>query len=254
MLVEMEPDVDAEEHAAAALQRQAQAAPDRIVVRREREAAGARGAEDGEPPSGMRASGRPGRPCVSAPSGREEADGRSGGMNLAETFGPPSDDPRHPGGGTLTGRNGTSVFVGVRCRSPSRNAASPCSNGFPASSKQEQRRAERAGKREILGHEQPIFLKVQDGTQGLDHARVGGNPADQRHGQFQRLHTHHIGLAAAGQRVAQPGHDVLYGGALLLEVDRVRLAKTAQRARTWAGARDRSAASLNSVSMSRPRR
>ena len=89
------------------------------------EAAGTRGAEDGEPPSGMRASGRPGRPCVSAPSGREEADGRSGGMNPAETFGPPSDDPRHPGGGTLTGRNGTSVFVGVRCRSPSRNAASP---------------------------------------------------------------------------------------------------------------------------------
>ena len=91
--------------------------------------------------------------------------------------------------------------------------------------KQEQRRAERAGKREILGHEQPILLKVQDGTQGLDYARVGGNPADQRHGQFQRLHTHHVGLEAAGQRVAQPGYDVLYGGALLLEVDHVRLGK-----------------------------
>lgn len=89
------------------------------------EAAGSRGAEDGEPPSGMRASGRPGRPRVPAPSGREEADGRSGGMNPAETFGPASEDPRHPGGGTLTGCNGTSVFMGTRCRSPSRNAASP---------------------------------------------------------------------------------------------------------------------------------
>ena len=66
---------------------------------------------------------------------------------------------------------------------------------------------------------------MQDGTQGLDHARVGGNPADQRHGQFQRLHTHHIGLEAAGQRVAQPGHNVLHRGALLLEVDHVRLGK-----------------------------
>ena len=220
-------DVDAEEHPGTALQRQAQAAPDRVaVVRRER--GSRRLAGCGGRRTALRDA-RLGTPRQTARSrsvrqgggGRTERRHEPCGNLRPGIRGSPASRRRHADGLQRNQR-----FHGHPLPEPFPERGQPLVGyGFPLPSKQEQRRAERAGKREILGHEQPILLKVQDGTQGLDYARVGGNPADQRHGQFQRLHTHHVGLEAAGQRVAQPGYDVLHRGALLLEVDHVRLGK-----------------------------